>query len=162
MMGAKSYSRSKTSSRPSTMPLYFRQRTTFSRPYAVGVTSTPLPPRRRILALVIADIVASVVIVALALLLGLVVLGFVAQFAGFTADCGPGTYPGLQCNATVLGIATYGLLTVTVVSFFVGLGMAIVRVIQKRAAFVWPLGAFIVMIAAFYLAAWAAGQTVPT
>ncbi|MBX3098060.1 MAG: hypothetical protein KF761_00640 [Salinibacterium sp.] len=124
------------------------------------MTSAPLPPRRRILALVIVDIVASVIILALALLLGLVVLGFVAQFAGFTSGCGPGPYPGLQCNTTVLSIATYGLLTVTVVAFFVGLGMAIVRIIQKRATFVWPLGAVIVMIAAFYLAAWVAGQTV--
>lgn len=125
------------------------------------MTSTPTPPRRRALAIVILDVAATVVTLVVALVFGLVILGFAAQFAGFTAACGPGPYPGLQCNSTVLGFATYGLLTVTVMAFFVGIGMAIVRMIQKRLAFVWPLGAFIVMIAAFYLAAWAAGQTVP-
>ena len=125
------------------------------------MTSTPTPPRRRALAIVIADIAATVAILVVALVFGLVILGFAAQFGGFTAACGPGAYPGLQCNSTVLGVATYGILTVTVVAYFVGIGMAIVRIIQKRLAFVWPLGAFIIMIAAFYLAAWAAGQTVP-
>ena len=108
------------------------------------------------------DIAAAVVILVVALVFGLVVLGLVAQFGNFTSDCVPGTlYSGLECNATALGIATYGLLTITIVGFFLGLGMTIVRIIQKRLVFPWPLGAFVVMVVAFYLGAYVAGLTVP-
>lgn len=126
------------------------------------MSSTTTPARRRNPALVFVDIAAAVVILVIALVFGLVVLGLVSQFGNFTSDCAAGTaYSGLECNATGLGIATYGLLAITIVGFFLALGMTIVRIIQKRLVFVWPLGAFIVMIVAFYLGAYVAGLTVP-
>lgn len=109
----------------------------------------------------VVDIVASVAILAFAFVLGLVTLSFVTQLSGLGAVCGAGPYTGLECNSTVLGIATYGLLAVTVLAFVIGLGMAIVRIIQKRFTFFWPLGALILMIAAFYFFTWLASQTVP-
>jgi hypothetical protein len=125
------------------------------------VSSSTTPERRRNPALVTVDIIAAVAVLIFALLFGLVVLGFVNQFGSFGSACGTGPYTGLECNATVLGIATYSLLTITVVAFFLGLGMAVVRIIQKRLVFPWPLGALVVMILAFYLGAYVAGLTVP-
>lgn|GEM_PF-4166587 len=125
------------------------------------MSSTTTPAPRRNVALVAADIVVSFAILIFALLFGLVALGFAAQFGNFGSICGAGPYSGLECNATALGVATYGLLTVTVVAFFLGIGMTIVRIIQKRFTFFWPLGALIVMVAAFFLASWVAGMTVP-
>ena len=126
------------------------------------MSSPTTPAQRRNPALVAIDIAAAVVILVVALVFGLVVLGLVAQFGNFTSGCVAGTtYSGLECNATALGIATYGLLTVTIVGFFLALGMTIVRIIQKRLVFLWPLGAFLVMIAALYLGSYVAGLTVP-
>ena len=126
------------------------------------MTAPATPAPRRSLPLVVGDIVASVAILAFALVFGFVSLYFVTQFAGFGAECGTGPYEGLQCNGTVLGIATFGLLIITVLAFVLGLGMTIVRLIQKRFTFVWPLGALAVMIAAFYFFSWLASQTAPT
>jgi hypothetical protein len=102
-----------------------------------------------------------VAIIAFALVFGLVTVSFVSQLSGLAAACGAGPYSGLECNSTVLGIATFGLLAVTVLAFVIGLGMAIVRIIQKRFTFFWPLGALILMIVSFYFFTWLASQTVP-
>lgn len=126
------------------------------------MSSPAAPAPRRTLPLVVVDIVASVAILAFALVFGLVTVYYVTQFAGFGSECGTGPYPGLQCNGAVLGIATFGLLIIAVLAFVLGLGMTIVRIIQKRFTFVWPLGALAVMIAAFYFFSWLASQTAPT
>ena len=112
--------------------------------------------------LVTVDIVASVLLLLLALGLTLVSVGYTTIFGGFTANCGDGPYPGLQCNGTALSVATVGLLVVTILAMFVAVGMVVVRLIQKRYTFVWPLGAVILLIIAFYAATFLAGQTVPT
>ncbi|CAN5188509.1 hypothetical protein BH09ACT5_BH09ACT5_01940 [soil metagenome] len=131
------------------------------RPYAVGVTSPTTAPRRRNPVLVTVDILASVALLLFALGLTLVSVGYSSLFRDFTANCGDGPYPGLQCNDTALSVASFGLLAVAVLAMFIAVGMVIVRLIQKRYTFAWPLGAVIVMIVVFFAASWLAGQTVP-
>ena len=112
--------------------------------------------------LVVVDIVASVALLLFAIGMTMVSLSYTRIFPGFTENCGDRQYPGLECNATALAIATYGLLVVTILAMFGAVGMVVIRLIQKRYTFLWPLGAVIVLIAAFWVAAWLAGQTVPT
>ena len=127
------------------------------RPYAVGVSSPTPAARRRSPALVALDIVASVAVLSFALVFGIVVLTFVGQLVTLASTCGT----DLQCTQPLLNIATYGLLAVTVVVFCLGLGLGIVRVIQRRYTFPWTFGALLVMLLAFYLFSFLAGQAVP-
>jgi len=122
---------------------------------------TSLPPARRPVALVALDVIASIVILFFGAVLALTVVGYATVFGAFTSTCGPGPYEGLVCNSTALAIASYGLITVTIVGYFLGFGMVIVSLIRRRYTFWWPLGAVLVIIAAFYLASWVAGMTVP-
>jgi hypothetical protein len=126
------------------------------------VSSATAAPRRRKPVLVAVDIAVSVVLLLVAIGMTLVNVGYVTIFPTFIQDCTIGQYPGLQCNSTALSIATYGLLTVTILAMFASIGLVIVRLIQRRYTFVWALGGLIVLILAFYIAAWVAGQTVPT
>ena len=126
------------------------------------MSSPTTPARRRNLALVIVDIAVSVVLLLVALGLAIVSATYATAFGGFTAECGTGPYPGLECNGTALGIATFGLLGVAIVGLFAGAGMVIVRIIQKRYTFVWAIATVVVLYVAFFAATWLAGQTVPT
>ena len=121
--------------------------------------SSPTPAaRRRNPALVIVDIVASVAVIAFALVFGLVMLGIVPQLVELAATCD--TDASLQCNTALLGVATYGLLGVTVIVFCLGLGLGIVRAIQRRYTFPWTFGALIIMVLAYYLSVILTGQAV--
>jgi len=122
---------------------------------------TQVPPARRNVALVALDVVASIVILAFGAVLALTIVGYATVFGSFTADCGAGPFDGLTCNTTALAIASYGLIAVTVLGYFLGFGMVIVSLIRRRYTFWWPLGAVLLIIAAFYLASWVAGMTVP-
>ena len=124
--------------------------------------SSPTAPdrRRRQPAVVALDLIASVAILAFALVFGLVMLQFVNQLYGFSASCAADA--SLGCNTALLGVATYGLLGVTVIVFVLGLGMAIVKVIQRRYTIFWTFGALVIMILAFYAASYLTGQAVPS
>ena len=126
------------------------------------MTSPATPAPRRSVPRFIADLVVAFAVLVFALVFGLAAVYYDSQFSGFASACGTGPYTGIQCNGTVLGIATFGLLIVTVLAFCIGLGMTIVRIIQKRLVFVWPVGALAVMIVAFYFFTWLASQTAPT
>lgn len=129
------------------------------------MVSTPtqaLPARHRNTALVVVDIVVSVVLLFFGIVLSLTAITYANQFGTFTAGCATGSYPGLQCNGTALGIAVFGLITVAVLAALLAFGMIIVSLIRRRYTFWWPLGGILVTVAAFYLASWLAGATVPT
>jgi hypothetical protein len=111
---------------------------------------------------VILDIAVAVLLLVLALGLAIISISYATAFGGLTAECGAGSYPGLECNATALGIAAYGLLAVAIVGLFAGAGMVVVRIIQKRYTVLWALGTVVLLYAAFFVATWLAGQTVPT
>ena len=87
-------------------------------------------------------------------------LQFVNQLYGFSASCAADA--SLGCNTALLNVATYGLLGVTVIVFVLGLGMAIVKVIQRRYTIFWTFGALVIMILAFYAASYLTGQAVPS
>ena len=110
----------------------------------------------------IVDIAASAALLLLAIGITIISTSYATVFGGFTAECGPGPYPGLECNGTALAVATFGLLGVAIVGLFAGAGMVIVRIIQKRYTVLWALGTVVVLYVAFFLATWLAGQTVPT
>ncbi|WP_309614949.1 DUF6264 family protein [Salinibacterium sp.] len=129
-------------------------------PYTVTVKATPAAPRRHVV-IVVADILASVIFLVFGAVLALTVVGYAAQFGTVTADCGAGPFDGLECSSIALSIAVYGLIGVTVLGYFLAVGMVIVSVIRKRLTFWWPLGAVILIIVAFYAAAWVAGMVAP-
>ena len=119
------------------------------------------PPARRNAALVTVDIIVSVALLAFGAVLSLIVISYATLYNDLISDCGPGSYEGLQCNGTVLSAAVIGLIVVTVLAYFLAVGMVIVSLIRKRYTFWWPLGAVIIVIAAFYVSTWVVGMTVP-
>ena len=108
------------------------------------------------------DIVASVALLAFGAVLALAVLTYAGQFSSVTADCGSGPFSGLECNSTALSIAVFALIAVTILSYFLSVGMVIVSLIRKKIIFPWPLGGVILIVVAFYVATWVAGMTIPT
>ena len=125
------------------------------------MSSTLDAPRRNI-ALVAVDIVVSAILLAFGAVLALTVLGYSTLFGTITADCGAGPFDGIQCNTTALIVAVYGMIAVTIIGFFLGVGMFIVSLIRKRLTFWWPLGAVILIIIAFYAASWVASMVAPS
>ena len=131
--------------------------------YTGGMTrtnSSPPAPRRHP-ALVTLDVLASIVLLVISagIAFGVVITAF--AYSGVQSQCVPGDAVGIVCNTVVLGIVVYGLMTIAIIVAFLGLGMAIVSLIRRRWAFIWPLGAILVTVAFFYLGSWIAGITVP-
>lgn len=126
------------------------------------MTSTSSSPRRRNPVLVTVDIVASVLLLLLILGIALVVVSAAAAFSAVTTECGTGSYSGIQCNSTVLGIVVFALYAIAIVGGFLAVGMVIVNLIRKRKTFVWPLATLVGMVAAFYIASWLVGMIAPT
>lgn len=120
------------------------------------MSSTTTPARRRNVALVALDIAVSALALFFAFGLGLTALAFVTQITAVSRSCGADG----SCNTTLLGVAGYGLLAVTILAFFLGLGFTIVRIIQKRLTFPWAVGALVVMLLGFYAATFLAGSAV--
>lgn len=112
--------------------------------------------------LVVIDIVFSLALLLFASVLALTVVGYAFAFGNLTAGCGAGPFDGLECNSSVLSIAVYGLIGVTVISYFLAIGMVIVSLIRKKITFWWPLGAVILIIVSFYAASWIAGMVAPS
>ena len=129
-------------------------------PYTVTVKAAPAAPRRHVV-IVVTDIVASAVLLVFGAVLSLTVVGYAAQFGTITAECGAGPFDGLECNSVALSIAVYGLIGITVIGYFLAVGMVIVSLIRKRLTFWWPLGAIILIIVSFYAAAWVVGMVAP-
>lgn len=125
-------------------------------------SSTAAAPRpKRNLALVVLDTAVGIALVFVSMLLGLAILASAVQYRGLQVQCGAGPYAGLTCNGAVLAIVVYGLMTVAILGFFLGLGFFIVNLVRKRYGFYLPLIAIVLMIGLFYLGTWLAGLTVP-
>lgn len=125
-----------------------------------SLTTAPARKKRNIV-LVVVDIVLGIVLIIISLFIGLGVLLSAVQYGGLQAGCGAGPYQGLSCNSAVLSIVVYGLMTVAVLAFFLGIGFFIVNMVRKRYGFYWPLAAIVVTVALFYVGSWVAGMTVP-
>jgi O-antigen ligase len=128
--------------------------------YAVGVTPQP-PARRRNPALIVLDVVAGIVLLAVGAVLAIGVISSAIAYGGLHAECGDGPHGGLACNSTALGIVVYGLIAVAILALFLGFGMFLVSLVRKRLAFYWPLAAIVITIVLFYAGTWVAGMTVP-
>ncbi len=125
-------------------------------------SSTPAATRRkRPIVLVVSDVAIGVVLTIISLFIGLGVLLSAVQYGGLQAACGAGPYTGLTCNSPVLSIVVYGLMTVAVLAFFLGIGFFVVNLVRKKYGFYWPLAAIVVTVALFYVGSWVAGMTVP-
>lgn len=118
------------------------------------MSSPTAPAARRNPALVVVDIVVSVALFIFSLVFGLYSVAFVVQLNEVAGSCGAG------CNTGLLTAVAYGLLAVTVLGFFLGFGFAVVRVIRKRYTWPWAIATLVVLIVAFYLAAFLGGQAV--
>ena len=116
-------------------------------------------PRNR--ALVIADIVASIVLTIFALGIALAIAGNATLYLGVLQECTPSQVDGLTCNGTALSIICVGLIIVAVLGFLLALGFVIVKLIQRRWSFWWPLGAIVIMLGLFYLGTWLVSLTLP-
>ncbi len=112
-------------------------------------------------ALVIVDIVASIALLVFALGVAILVAGNATAYLSVLEECTPSQVDGLTCNGTVLSIVCVALIVVAVLGFLVALGMVIVKLIQRRWTFWWPLGANVLMIGLFYLGTWIVVQTLP-
>jgi hypothetical protein len=121
--------------------------------------SSPRPPRNR--ALVVVDIIASVILVIFAAVLALAVITTAVAYQGLTAECGAGPFDGLTCNATALSVVTIGMIVVAVLGAFLGFGFFLVNLIRKRYTVWWPLGAVVAMVVATWVGSWVAGMIAP-
>ncbi|HWR86341.1 MAG TPA: hypothetical protein VN200_10135 [Rhodoglobus sp.] len=106
----------------------------------------PAAPRNRVL--VALDVIAGIVVIVFGLVLALAVIANATLYAGVAGD------------PVLLGIGVYGIIGVAIIVTFLGVGFFVVALIRKRLAFVWPLGAFIIVLVAFYAGTWLVGQAV--
>ncbi|MDO7881608.1 hypothetical protein [Antiquaquibacter soli] len=124
-----------------------------------SAASSPRTPRP--VALVVIDIVASILLLFFAASLALVVITTATAYQGLTAECGSGPFEGITCNGTVLGIVTIGMIVIAVLATFLAVGFVIVNLIRRRYTFYWPVGAIVIMIVATWIGSWIAGMIAP-
>lgn len=101
------------------------------------MTTSSAEPRKRNPALVVVDIIASVLLVFAMIAFGITAIGWGTTFLGV---------PG-----TPAAVAGFGLIAVAVLAFALTAGMALVNIIRKRYTFWWPLIGVAVMVAAIYI-----------
>ncbi|WP_255447243.1 hypothetical protein [Schumannella soli] len=112
---------------------------------------TTRAPRNR--ALVIADLVVGIAILAFALVLAFVCVNILGG-PGLSAAC----TDTAGCDTGALGTTTLIATAVIIFGFAAGLAIFVVRALQRRWAWFGPLIGLVVIIAAFYAAAFIAGQ----
>lgn len=102
--------------------------------------------------LVTVDILAGIVLIVIGVALSIGVVFTVAQFPALVSECGSATPGGVPCEAGGL-VSTVALIVIAIAVFAaaLGLGFFVVRLIQKRLAFYWPLLGIVVTIAALYI-----------
>lgn len=116
-------------------------------------TTTPAsaaPRSSRPLALAIIDIAAGIIVILFGLLLGLIMLATAGQIRLIE-----GGDVGLR--ETVTSILT----AVIIFGWAIPSGMFVVRAIQRRYAFYWPIIGIIIIVVAFYAGSAVIGNTVP-
>jgi hypothetical protein len=114
--------------------------------------TTPTPGRPRNPVLVTVDILAGIVLIVIGVALSIGVVFTVGQFPALVSECGSAAPGGVPCEAGGL-VSTVALIVIAIAVFAaaLGLGFFVVRLIQKRLAFYWPLLGIVVTIAALYI-----------
>lgn len=114
--------------------------------------TTATPPGRRRGGLVTLDIALSVIILFFGLLLGIAVIAATLSFTPLGVVCSSG--------CAVVTPTVIGMIALTVLLFFAGLGGAIVSMLRRRWSFYWPLGAFVATVIVFWVGTWILGSNV--
>jgi len=111
----------------------------------------PPPPAARRTPLQIFDLVAGILLLIVAMLIGFIMLAYIGQLGGLAGECEGVTPDGARCAPAFL--SAMGVLGTAVVVFawFLAAGFLIVRAIRRRIVFWLPIVAVVVMIAGFYL-----------
>ena len=110
---------------------------------------TTTPPERGPLR--IPDIVAGVILLVIAALIGFIMLAYMLQLSGLSAVCEGIEVDGLRCSPTFLSTMTIVGIGIVIFAWFVSLGFFIVRVLRRQLGFWVPLAGIVAMIAGFYL-----------
>ena len=111
------------------------------------------PPRTPRTPAQVLDLVVGLVLTAINALLGLVMLAQLNQLSGLSAVCTGVTPDGTRCDPGFLSgiiILGYGIV---IFAWFVGLGVVIMRAVQRRLLFWVPLVSGFVILAAFWIVA---------
>lgn len=110
---------------------------------------TMTPPDRGPLR--IPDIIAGVILVVIAVLIGFIMLGYMLQLGQLSAVCDDVEVDGLRCSPAFLSTMTIIGIGIVIFAWFLSLGFFIVRVLRRKLAFWVPLVGIAAMIAGFYL-----------
>jgi len=115
-------------------------------------TPTPAstsPSSRRPLPLAILDIAAGIIIGVIGLATGIGVLATVAQFGALEGG-----------NEGLRSATSSALIAVVIFGWAIPSGMFLVRAIQRRYAFYWPIIGLLIVIISFYIGTAIVGSTV--
>jgi hypothetical protein len=99
----------------------------------------------------IPDIVAGVVLVVIAALIGFIMLGYMLQLGQLSAICEGVEVDGARCSPTLLSAMTIIGIGIVIFAWFLSLGFFVVRILRRKLAFWVPLVGIAAMIAGFYL-----------
>ena len=111
-------------------------------------TTPPATPRSAALWL---DLVAGILLMVIAALIGFVMLAVVTQLANLSSECTGIAVSGTHCSPGFLSAMVILGTGIVVFAWFLAAGFLIMRAIRRRLVFFLPFIAFAVVIAGFYL-----------
>jgi len=116
-------------------------------------TTPPTPPRPRRTPAQFLDLIVGLVLTALNIGIGLLILAALNQLSGLSAICEGISPDGTRCDPGFLsGIIILGY-AIVIFAWFLGLGIVIMRAVQRRLLFWVPLVAGFVILAAYWIVA---------
>ncbi len=109
------------------------------------------PPAAKRTPLQIVDIVAGILLLLIAMLIGFIMLAYITQLGALGSECEGIEPDGMRCSPAFL--SAMGILGTGIVVFawFLAAGFLIVRALRRKVVFFLPIIAVVVMIAGFYL-----------
>jgi hypothetical protein len=119
-----------------------------SRRYAGAMTDPTTPGRPRPLRIV--DLVIAILLAIIGGLIGLIVLSYLAQYSGLSAECDGVDVDGVRCSPAFLSGTVIAGYAIVIFAWFVTSGLIVVRAIRRRLAFFLPIIGVLVMIAGFW------------
>jgi hypothetical protein len=117
-------------------------------PTAAGTRARPSRPPAR----VAGDIAVGVIFALLGGIATLVAVATAGQYGAVNDGlCTAGSYPGVQCDAGYLSAVTIGMTVVAVLGWAVLTGMFVVRLVQRRYGWYFPVLGFALAIAVVWI-----------
>ncbi|MEQ1737966.1 MAG: DUF6264 family protein [Rhodoglobus sp.] len=118
-------------------------------PFSYAGSMTTTAPARGPLR--IPDLIAGVLLVIIAALIGTIMLGYMTQLGLLSGVCEGIEPDGTRCSPAFLSTMTIVGVGIVVFAWFLSLGFFVVRVLRRRLAFWVPLVGIVAMIAGFYV-----------